>query len=90
MRVAFRVVHVAPVLVDHRERGSSIPGALVAAGLDVQLTDLPVGDYVLGSRLAVERTLLDCGHTPSFGAPAELAAVVRNLPDRLEVGGSPS
>jgi DNA excision repair protein ERCC-4 len=43
------------VLVDHRERDSAIPGALVAAGLDVQLTDLPVGDYVLGLGLAVER-----------------------------------
>ena len=45
----------SPVLVDHRERGSAIAGALVAAGLDVELTDLPVGDYVLGSGLAVER-----------------------------------
>src|SRR3954463_13065314 len=44
-----------PVLVDHRERGSAIPEALVAAGLDVRLTDLPVGDYVLGLGLAVER-----------------------------------
>jgi DNA excision repair protein ERCC-4 len=43
------------VLVDHRERGSGIPEALAAAGLDVQLTDLPVGDYVLGVGLAVER-----------------------------------
>jgi DNA excision repair protein ERCC-4 len=43
------------VLVDYRERGSSIPDALVAAGLDVVLTDLPVGDYVLGPGLAVER-----------------------------------
>jgi DNA excision repair protein ERCC-4/Fanconi anemia group M protein len=42
-------------LVDYRERGSSIPDALVAAGLDVRLTDLPVGDYVLGLGLAVER-----------------------------------
>lgn len=41
--------------VDHRERGSSIPDALAAAGLDVELTDLPVGDYVLGPGLAVER-----------------------------------
>jgi DNA excision repair protein ERCC-4 len=49
------VVDFGPVLVDHRERGSSIPDALVAAGLDVQLTDLPVGDYVLGPGLAVER-----------------------------------
>lgn len=43
------------MLVDHRERSSAIPDALVAAGLDVTMTDLPVGDYVLGSGLAVER-----------------------------------
>ena len=43
------------MLVDYRERGSSIPDALSAAGLEVQLTDLPVGDYVLGPGLAVER-----------------------------------
>jgi ERCC4-type nuclease len=49
------VVDVGPVLVDYRERGSSIPDALIAAGLDVKLTDLPVGDYVLGLGLAVER-----------------------------------
>jgi DNA excision repair protein ERCC-4 len=42
-------------LVDHRERSSGIPAALVSAGLDVRLTDLPVGDYVLGLGLAVER-----------------------------------
>jgi ERCC4-type nuclease len=46
---------MGPVLVDHRERGSAIPEALIAAGLDVRLTDLPVGDYVLGTGLAVER-----------------------------------
>src|SRR3954463_11183737 len=44
-----------PVLVDHRERGSAIPEALVAAGLDVRLTDLPVGDYVLGVGRGVGR-----------------------------------
>lgn len=43
------------MLVDHRERNSPIPEALIAAGLDVRLTDLPVGDYVLGLGLAVER-----------------------------------
>lgn len=43
------------MLVDYRERSSAIPDALVAAGLDVRLTDLPVGDYVLGPGLAVER-----------------------------------
>lgn len=46
---------MGPVLVDHRERGSAIPEALAAAGLDVRLTNLPVGDYVLGPGLAVER-----------------------------------
>lgn len=49
------MVDVGPVLVDHRERSSTIPDALTAAGLDVRLTDLPVGDYVLGPGLAVER-----------------------------------
>src|SRR3954469_16365472 len=46
---------VGAVLVDYRERNSEIPDALSAAGLDVRLTDLPVGDYVLGPGLAVER-----------------------------------
>jgi ERCC4-type nuclease len=49
------VVEVGPVLVDHRERESAIPDALVAAGLDVEVTDLPVGDYVLGLDMAIER-----------------------------------
>jgi DNA excision repair protein ERCC-4 len=49
------VVDVGPVLVDHRERSSAIPAALIAAGLDVEVTDLPVGDYVLGHELAIER-----------------------------------
>jgi DNA excision repair protein ERCC-4/Fanconi anemia group M protein len=49
------VVDVGPVLVDHRERSSAIPQALIAAGLDVELTDLPVGDYVLGIDMAIER-----------------------------------
>jgi ERCC4-type nuclease len=61
------VVDRGPVLVDHRERGSAIPEALVAAGLDVELTDLPVGDYVLGPGLAVERK-----------GPADLGASIRD------------
>ncbi len=56
-----------PVLVDHRERGSAIPDALVEAGLDVELVDLPVGDYVLGHGLAVERK-----------GPADLGASIRD------------
>ena len=55
------------MLVDHRERGSAIPEALADAGLDVQLTDLPVGDYVLGPGLAVERK-----------GPADLGASIRD------------
>ena len=55
------------MLVDHRERGSAIPQALADAGLDVQLTDLPVGDYVLGPGLAVERK-----------GPADLGASIRD------------
>lgn len=49
------MVEIGPVLVDFRERASPIPSALVAAGLDVQLTHLPVGDYVLDAGLAIER-----------------------------------
>lgn len=61
------MVEIGPLLVDHRERGSSIPKALVAAGLDVQVTDLPVGDYVLGPGLAVERK-----------GPTDLGASIRD------------
>jgi ERCC4-type nuclease len=60
-------VETGPVLVDHRERASAIPRALTTAGLEVQLTDLPVGDYVLGPGLAVERK-----------SPADLGASVRD------------
>jgi DNA excision repair protein ERCC-4 len=61
------VVETGPVLVDHREQGSAIPEALVAAGLDVRLVDLPVGDYVLGVGLAVERK-----------GPTDLGASIRD------------
>jgi DNA excision repair protein ERCC-4 len=61
------VQETGPVLVDHRERGSAIPDVLVAAGLKVELTDLPVGDYVLGHGLAVERK-----------GPADLGASIRD------------
>jgi hypothetical protein len=58
-----------PVLVDHREGASGTPDALMAAGLDVQLTDLPVGDYVLGLALAVERKgPTDLGRVSQRGA----------------------
>jgi ERCC4-type nuclease len=61
------VQETGPVLVDHRERNSVVPAALVAAGLDVELCDLPVGDYVLGHHLAVERK-----------GPADLGASIRD------------
>ncbi|MEV5002087.1 ERCC4 domain-containing protein [Nocardioides sp. LML1-1-1.1] len=61
------MVDVGPVLVDHRERGSTIPAALSAAGLEVRLVDLPVGDYVLGPGLAVERK-----------GPSDLGASIRD------------
>ncbi|WP_028651631.1 ERCC4 domain-containing protein [Nocardioides halotolerans] len=61
------MVEVGPVLVDHRERDSTIPEALTDAGLDVRMTDLPVGDYVLGVGLAVERK-----------GPADLGASIRD------------
>lgn len=61
------MVETGPVLVDHRERGSAIPEALASAGLDVRLTDLPVGDYVLGPGLAVERK-----------GPTDLGASIRD------------
>jgi len=55
------------VLVDHRERGSTIPDALIAAGIEIEMADLPVGDYVLGHSLAVERK-----------GPADLGASIRD------------
>jgi ERCC4-type nuclease len=61
------VQETGPVLVDHRERDSSIPDAMAAAGVDVRLVDLPVGDYVLGPGLAVERK-----------GPADLGASIRD------------
>jgi DNA excision repair protein ERCC-4 len=61
------VVEMGPVLVDHRERDSAIPQALRDAGLDMRLIDLPVGDYVLGPGLAVERK-----------GPGDLGASIRD------------
>ncbi|WP_205697880.1 ERCC4 domain-containing protein [Conexibacter sp. SYSU D00693] len=43
------------VLADHREVQSGIPELLEAAGIEVRLCDLPVGDYVISDELAVER-----------------------------------
>jgi ERCC4-type nuclease len=43
------------VLYDHREERSTIPGLLALEGLQPRGEQLPVGDYVLSERLAVER-----------------------------------
>ncbi|MDP9378073.1 MAG: helix-hairpin-helix domain-containing protein [Actinomycetota bacterium] len=44
-----------PVLCDHREALSGIPESLEAAGIPVQATQLPAGDYIVSDRVAVER-----------------------------------
>ena len=43
------------IIVDHRERSSGIPELLVLRGVSVQEEQLPVGDYILSERIAVER-----------------------------------
>ncbi len=43
------------ILVDHRERCSGIPAILRARGVDVREEQLPVGDYIISDRIAVER-----------------------------------
>jgi ERCC4-type nuclease len=74
-------------LADHRERGSAIPDALTAAGLDVRLTDLPVGDYVLGPGMAVERKgPTDLGASIHHGFP--LRARAERMNDRGHQGRS--
>ncbi len=44
-----------PVLYDHREEGSGLPGLLRDAGLVLAAGQLPVGDYVVSDRVCVER-----------------------------------
>ena len=44
-----------PVLYDHRETPSGIPGLLTLGGLLTRAESLPVGDYVLSDRLVLER-----------------------------------
>jgi ERCC4-type nuclease len=43
------------ILVDHRERGSKVPGALERLGLSIELVALQVGDYIVGDRVGAER-----------------------------------
>ncbi|MFO8133496.1 MAG: ERCC4 domain-containing protein [Thermoplasmatota archaeon] len=43
------------ILVDHRERCSGIAAILRARDVDVREAQLPVGDYIISDRIAVER-----------------------------------
>jgi len=43
------------ILVDHRERCSGIPAMLRARDVQVSEEQLPVGDYIISDRVAVER-----------------------------------
>jgi len=43
------------IVVDHRERCSGIPELLARRTVDIHEKQLPVGDYILSERIAVER-----------------------------------
>ncbi len=43
------------IIVDHRERPSGIAAMLAGMGAEVAEEQLPVGDYILSERMAVER-----------------------------------
>lgn len=44
-----------PVVYDHREERSGVPGLLVLQGIEVEASQLPVGDYIVSQRMAIER-----------------------------------
>ena len=46
---------MATLLYDHREERSTIPGLLALEGFEMVAQQLPVGDYILSDRLAIER-----------------------------------
>lgn len=48
-----------PLIYDHREERSMIPGLLALQGLDLEARALPVGDYILSDRVAIERKSAD-------------------------------
>ncbi len=57
------------ILVDYREKRSMIPDKLQQFGVEIRFEDLPVGDYLVGDALCVERkeindyiTSLTSGH----------------------------
>ena len=43
------------IIADERERKSGIPALLAKAGLALEVRTLPVGDYIVGPEIAVER-----------------------------------
>ena len=43
------------ILADHGERRSGLPERLAELGLEVEVTALPVGDFVIAGRVAIER-----------------------------------
>jgi ERCC4-type nuclease len=53
------VVEERTISVDVRERRSDVPALLIAAGADVELVTLAVGDYVVGDRMIERKTVAD-------------------------------
>lgn len=47
------------IIVDYRESRSSVIRHLASQDLDVQVTDLDVGDYIVSQRIGVERKTVD-------------------------------
>src|SRR3990172_11283933 len=43
------------MIIDERERKSGIPDLLRAVGIKVEITNLPVGDYIVAPEIVVER-----------------------------------
>lgn len=46
------------VIIDERERNSEIPELLVKKGVTIKFRQLPVGDYLISDRIAIERKTL--------------------------------
>ncbi|HDM67310.1 MAG TPA: Hef nuclease, partial [Thermoplasmatales archaeon] len=47
------------IIVDHRENRSSVTRLLSSQGVNLKIEQLPVGDYILSTRIAVERKQVD-------------------------------
>ena len=43
------------MIVDERERKSGIPDLLQAVGVKIEMTNLPIGDYIVAPETVVER-----------------------------------